>query len=153
MSEVLDRSGVSYERLPHAHTESAVAEANALGLPPGEVAKTLVVKTESGNLRAVVPASGRIDLKKLRAIVGGSKKKLHLLSEDELADAYGEFELGAVPPFGGPEGDRVIVDRRVAELESVVLEAGSHDESVRLKTADLIGLTKADVADVCQDER
>jgi prolyl-tRNA editing enzyme YbaK/EbsC (Cys-tRNA(Pro) deacylase) len=151
MSEVLDRSGVSYERLPHSHTESAVDEAEALGLPPDEVAKTVVVKTASGNLRAVVPASCRIDLRKLRAIVGGSKKTLHLLSEDELAEAYGEFELGAVPPFGGPEGDRVIVDRRVAELESVVIEAGSHDESVRLKTGDLVGLTKADIADVCVD--
>ena len=151
MSEVLDRSGVSYERLPHAHTESAVAEAEALGLRPDEVAKTLVVKTDAGNVRAVVPASCRTDLKKLRAIVGSSKKKLHLLSEDELADAYGQFELGAVPPFGGPEGDRVIIDRRVADLEWVVLEAGSHDESVRLKTADLVGLTKAEVADICQD--
>ena len=151
VSEVLDRSGVSYERLPHAHTESAAAEADALGMALDEVAKTLVVQTAEGNLRAVVPASCRIDLRKVRAVVGGSKKKLHLLSEEALADAYGEFELGAVPPFGGPEGDRVIVDRRVAELESVVLEAGSHDESVRLKTSDLVGLTKADVADICQD--
>lgn len=151
VSEVLDRSGVSYERLPHAHTESALAEADALGLAPEEVAKTLVLTTASGNVRAVVPASSRIDLRKLRAVVGGSKKKLHLLSEEALADGYGEFDLGAVPPFGGPESDRVIVDRRVAERESVVLEAGSHDESLRMKTADLVGLTKADVADICKD--
>ncbi len=150
VSEVLDRSGVPYERLPHAHTESAVAEAEALGLAPDEVAKTLVVETAAGNVRAVVPASCRIDLRKLREVVGGSKKTLHLLSEEALAEAYGEFELGAVPPFGGPGGDRVIVDRRVAERESVVLEAGSHVESVRLATADLVALTKADVADICR---
>jgi Ala-tRNA(Pro) deacylase len=152
MSDVLDRSGVSYERLPHAHTESALAEAEALGVAPEDVAKTLIVKTAAGNVRAVVPASRRLDLRKLRELVGGSKKQLHLLSEDELNETYGDFELGAAPPFGGPEGDRVVVDRRVAGRESVVLEAGSHDESVRMKAADLIGLTKAEVADICLDE-
>jgi prolyl-tRNA editing enzyme YbaK/EbsC (Cys-tRNA(Pro) deacylase) len=35
------------------------------------------------------------------------------------------FELGAVPPFGGPAGDRTVVDRRLAEQESVLIEAGS----------------------------
>ncbi|MEX0675010.1 MAG: YbaK/EbsC family protein [Gaiellaceae bacterium] len=152
MTEMLDRSGVPYERLPHVHTESAVAEAEALGVSPGDVAKTLIIKTASGNVRAVLPASRRIDLRKLRELVGGGKKKLHLLSEDELREAYGDFELGAAPPFGGPEGDRVIVDSRVAGRESVVLEAGSHDESVRMKAADLVALTQAEVADICQDE-
>jgi Ala-tRNA(Pro) deacylase len=109
------------------------------------------LRTAARNVRAVIPASCRIDLGKLHRLVGGSKKELQFLSEEELGAAYGEFELGAVPPFGGPEGDRVIVDGRLAELESVVLEAGSHDESVRLATADLIALTKADVADICRD--
>jgi prolyl-tRNA editing enzyme YbaK/EbsC (Cys-tRNA(Pro) deacylase) len=151
VGEILDRSGISYERLPHPHTESAAAEAQALGLTPGQIAKTLVLRTAARNVRAVIPASCRIDLGKLHRLVGGSKKELQFLSEEELGAAYGEFELGAVPPFGGPEGDRVIVDGRLAELESVVLEAGSHDESVRLATADLIALTKADVADICRD--
>jgi prolyl-tRNA editing enzyme YbaK/EbsC (Cys-tRNA(Pro) deacylase) len=39
----------------------------------------------------------------------------------------------------------------LADRESVVLEAGSHDESVRLRTADLIGLAKAEVADIAQE--
>jgi Ala-tRNA(Pro) deacylase len=146
----LDEAGISYELLPHTHTETALAEAEALGLPPDEVAKTLVVKTAEGYVRAVLPAAARIDLGKLRALVGGSKKKLHLASEDELAREYREFELGAVPPFGGAH-DRVVVDRRVAERESVVVEAGTHDESVRLATADLLGLTKAEVADIAED--
>jgi Ala-tRNA(Pro) deacylase len=87
----------------------------------------------------------------VRKLVGGSKKKIHLLSEDDLATEYPEFELGAVPPFGGERDDPVILDRSLADQESVVLEAGSHDESVRLKTADLIAVTKAQVADIVAD--
>jgi len=59
------------------------------------------------------------------------------------------FELGAVPPFGGPTGDRAVLDRRLAARESVVLEAGSHERSVRLRTRDLIRLADAPIADIC----
>ena len=61
-----------------------------------------------------------------------------------------DFELGAVPPFGGRE-DWVIVDERLAARDSVVLEAGSHDRSVRLKVADLVRLTSAQIADITRE--
>ena len=41
-------AGVSYELLPDAQTESALAEAQALGVSPDDVAKTLIVKTPEG---------------------------------------------------------------------------------------------------------
>ena len=42
-----------------------------------------------------------------------------------------------------------MIDRRLAERDSVILEAGSHEESVRLATADLLRVTEAEVADIC----
>jgi prolyl-tRNA editing enzyme YbaK/EbsC (Cys-tRNA(Pro) deacylase) len=48
-------------------------------------------------------------------------------------------------------GDRVLVDSGLAERESVVLEAGTHEQSLRLRTADLVALCEADVADLVQD--
>jgi Ala-tRNA(Pro) deacylase len=146
---ILDEAGVEYELLPHPRTETAVAEAEALGLNTGEVAKTLVISTPGGYVRAVLPASERIDLHKLREQVEGGKR-IHLATEEDLERDYPGFELGAVPPFGG-SSDRVLVDSRLAERESVVLEAGSHEQSVRMRTADLLRLTKAEVADLAQD--
>jgi Ala-tRNA(Pro) deacylase len=148
----LDAAGVSYDVLPHAHTERAADEARALGLLPDEVGKTLVLTVPDGHVRAVIPASERIDLRKVREILGVGKKKVHLASEEDLARDYPEFDLGAVPPFGGTSRDRVLVDRRVAERESVVLEAGSHDESIRLRTDDLVRLSGAQVVDICSEE-
>jgi Ala-tRNA(Pro) deacylase len=147
VTRFLDEAGVDFDVLEHAHTERAADEAAALGVAPEEVAKTLVLATSEGNVRAVLPASERIELHKVADLVGASGKSVHLLSEDDLARDYPEFELGAVPPFGGRD-DGVIVDRRLAGRDSVVLEAGSHERSVRLKTADLIRLTAAQVADV-----
>jgi Ala-tRNA(Pro) deacylase len=151
VTRLLEESGVDFDVLEHAHTERAADEAAALGIGPEEVAKTLVLVAPEENVRAVLAASERIDLHKVAAVVGIGGKKVHLASEDELARSYPDFELGAVPPLGGRE-DRVIVDERLAGRDSVVLEAGSHDRSVRLKTADLVRLTRAQVADICREE-
>ena len=149
LTEALDRAGTAYEILDHKPTDRAADEAAALGLRPTEVAKTIVVTAGEGNLRVLLPASERIDMHKLRDLLEAGKE-LHLLSEDALRRDYPEFELGAVPPMGGRE-DAVVVDSRVAALDQVVLEAGTHDRSVRVAAADVISLTKARIADICAD--
>lgn len=151
LKSALDGAGVEYEVLEHAPTQTAVAEADALGLSPDDVAKTLIVATPGGPIRAVVPASCRIDLRKLADFRGAARKNVELASESDLARDYPEFELGAVPPLGGDRVDDVVVDRRLAEREAVVVEAGTHAQSVRLKPSDLVRAANATVADICQD--
>jgi Ala-tRNA(Pro) deacylase len=148
----LDEAGIDFEVLEHKHTERAVDEATALGAAPEQVAKTLVLTTPRGNVRAVLPASARVDLRKVGGLLGVSGKKVRLASEDDLSREYEEFELGAVPPFGG-KADQVILDRSLAERDSVVLEAGSHERSVRMKAADLVRLTGARVDDISRQDR
>ena len=151
LTKVLDDAGAQYELLHHGHTERAAEEAEALGLAPAEVAKTLIARMPEGRLRALVPASERIDMRKLRDAVGGSKDDVQLATEAEMAQDYPEFALGAVPPLGGTRSDPVIVDRRLAEHEWVVFEAGTHDDSVRIRTKDLLRIAEAQTADLCQD--
>jgi Ala-tRNA(Pro) deacylase len=151
VTSFLDEAGVDFDVLEHAHTERAEDEAKALGVAPEEVAKTLVLATPGGNVRAVLPASERLDLHKVGELLEVPYKQVHLASEEDLARDYADFELGAVPPFGGQK-DQVIVDSRLTERDSVVLEAGTHEQSVRLKAADLLRLTKARVADIAQEE-
>jgi Ala-tRNA(Pro) deacylase len=151
LTSVLDEAGVKYELLPHAHTESALAEAQSLGVSADEVAKTLIVKLPEGYLRTVLPASARVDLRKVRELQGGGRHKVHLATEEDLRRDYPEFELGAVPPIGG-RSDPVIVDSRIAARRDVVLEAGSHDESLRISAADLVIITRAAVTDISAEE-
>jgi Ala-tRNA(Pro) deacylase len=152
LTSVLEAAGIDHDVLDHAHTERAVDEAKSLGVAAEEVAKTLVLSAPSGNLRAVLPASERIDLGKVADLIEAAHKEVHLATEDDMKRDYPDFELGAVPPFGGKEGDRVIIDVRLAERDSIVLEAGSHERSVRLKSVDLVRLTQAQVADICKIE-
>jgi Ala-tRNA(Pro) deacylase len=147
LTQALDMAGIAYELLEHAPTDRASDEATALGISPGEVAKTIVVTAGEGNVRVLLPASERLDMHKLRDLLEAGKE-LHLLTEAALNEDYPDFELGAVPPLGGRD-DAVIVDRRLAELDQVVFEAGSHDRSVRVSAPDLISATGARIADVC----
>lgn len=151
LTAVLDEAGVEYELMPHAHTETAADEADALGLSEDDVAKTIVLTTPDGYVRAVLPASCRVDSHKLRDLFGAGKHAVHLASEADLARDYPDFDLGAVPPVGGNRKDRVIVDTRVAGRESIVLEAGSHEQSIRLKPGDLVRAADAQVADICTE--
>lgn len=150
LTRELARSGAGYELIPHRVTETACEEAAVVGVRPEKTAKTVVLVTERGFARAVIPASRRLDLAKARKILGGGKRT-RLAREDELARSYSAFELGAVPPFGGPVGDHVLVDTRIAALDTVVLEAGSHARSLLMRAGDLVSIAGAGVADICVD--
>jgi len=149
LMRILAEQKIEFEPRRHPRTQTALDEAHVLHASADRVGKTLVVYTPEGMVRVVIPASERLCLAKLRDAIG--LDEIRFATEDELALAYPAFELGAVPPFGGPEGDRVVLDRRVSDLETVIVEAGSHSDSLRLAVADLISVTGATVADVVTD--
>ena len=146
--EALRREHVKYELFPHRHTETALAEAEALHVDPHQVVKTLILTTPAGYVRAVLRAVDRLDLDKARAELGS--EDVGLASEVDLVGAYPEFELGAVPPVGGAY-DRVLVDARVFDNTFILLEAGTHGESISLRAGDLQSLADAEVADLAQE--
>ena len=86
--EDLEAEQIEYAVLPHERTMTAKAEAHALGVDPDEVAKTLVLISPSGFVRAVIPASERLDLRKVRELL--EIDELALATEAELAGAYPE---------------------------------------------------------------
>jgi Ala-tRNA(Pro) deacylase len=139
---------VGHRLIPHHSVRTAEEKAHAAGVPVQEVANTVVLLGDRGWVRAVLPVSERLDLGKLcRAL--GEGEHTRLATDLELELAYPMFEDGAIPPFGGPAGDRVILDRRLAERDSVVFEPGSHSESLRMKIEDLVSVSGAEVADIC----
>lgn len=147
MIEHLEHAGIAFELIPHPHTETALAEAKALRVRPEDVAKTIVLSTPEGFVRAVLPASERLDLHKARELLGTGD--VRLATEEVLAGAYPEFELGAVPPLAEASGDRVLIDKRLFESGWIVFEAGTHEQSLRLRTTDLLHLSGGRTADLC----
>jgi Ala-tRNA(Pro) deacylase len=147
VSEYLDREGIPYELVEHERTESAAAEASAAGLPASDVAKTVVLRDEAGVRLAVIPASERLDMHKLREELGS--RGLRLLTEREMANQFDDFEVGAVPPFGPMLHALELVDQRLLDHERVLCSGGDHEHGVLLDPRDLVRAGQARVADIC----
>ena len=55
-----------------------------------------------------------------------------------MREAFPGFELGAIPPLGSLLGIPMYVDPEVLQHETVAFAAGSHTESVKIRTEDLL---------------
>lgn len=148
LSAYLDSADKQWEPLSHSETLSSVDEARALGIDPDEVAKSLVLKGREGYALAVIPGGHRLDMHKVRDATGD--KNTHLASEDDLARDFSDYELGAAPPTPGLLNVRGFVDPTVRSREWIVFAGGTHTDSVRMKTADLIGLSDFTEADLVE---
>ena len=108
----LDREGRHYELIEHEPTFRARDEALASGTEPEHTAKALVLRGAGGLLLAVIPASGRLHLRKLQAAL--DDHSLRMASEAEIERAFPIFEVGSLPPLGSLLGVPVVVDERLA---------------------------------------
>jgi Ala-tRNA(Pro) deacylase len=148
--EYLDGQGIEHELVEHEPTMSAVAEAAATQRPQSQVAKTVVLQDLSGYVLAIIPASERLDLHKLRDLLGASKS-LRLATEEEMARDFPMLEVGAAPPVGPMLPRAEVVDRRLLEHERILCAGGDHRHSLVVDPRDVVRIADAKVADVCVD--
>jgi Ala-tRNA(Pro) deacylase len=149
VTEFLERQGIPYEVVEHERTQTAAAEARAAGLPPANVAKTVVLRDQNGVRLAVLPASHRLDLHKVKDELGS--RDLRLVTEQEMASEFGDFEVGAVPPLGPMLHALELVDRRLLDHDRILCGGGDHEHGVLVDPHDLVRAAQARVADICED--
>jgi Ala-tRNA(Pro) deacylase len=132
VTEHLEQRASTFELLPHRQAYTSTDEARALDIDAGEVLKTLAVRTGSGYVLVVIPASYRLDLHLVRDALGDHQARL--ASEEELARDFAGYQLGALPALGALLGCQVYVDPEVLGHDLVVFAAGTQTESVRSDT-------------------
>ncbi len=142
--------GVAFDVVEHPHTERAAAEAAATGRPAAEVGKTVVLQDGSAYVLAIIPASERLDLHKVRELLGAGSQ-LRLATEAEIGRDFPLVEVGAVPPAGPGLPMAELVDRRLLDRTRILCAGGDHQHSIVLDPRDLVRLTGAKVADICVD--
>ena len=132
------------ERLAASSLEEA---AGILGITPGDIVKSLVVKHKDGSfLFALVPGDRQISWPKLRQLVGVNK--LSLPSADVAFAATG-YERGTITPLGSSSpwpvyADSTITGRRIS------MGAGEHGYSAFVDADALIAALDAVVADITE---
>jgi Cys-tRNA(Pro)/Cys-tRNA(Cys) deacylase len=134
----------SYEHDPR-HESYGLEAAEALGLVPGRVFKTLVVEVDGKLAVGVVPVTVQLDLKALAAALKGKKARMADVAAAERATGY---VAGGISPLGQKKRLPVVVDASALEFGTVFCSAGRRGLEVEIAPGELVRLTGAVVAPI-----
>jgi Cys-tRNA(Pro)/Cys-tRNA(Cys) deacylase len=145
----LARSGVAFTVHPYVHDPAApsygLEAAQALGVPPARVFKTLLAEVDGALTVAVVPVTGQLDLKSLAAACGGKRARMADVADAERSTGY---VVGGISPLGQRRRLPTVVDATALDFATVYVSGGRRGLDVELASADLVSLTAARVAAV-----
>jgi Cys-tRNA(Pro)/Cys-tRNA(Cys) deacylase len=145
----LDQAGVAYRLATYAYDPDAdrvgLQAAEALGAPPSEVLKTLIVLAD-GKPACVVLASDReVGMKRLAAALGAKSAEMAPVAQAERITGY---RVGGVSPFGQKKRLPTVVDAAAAALPEAYVNGGQRGLQLRIAPADLVRYTGATVASI-----
>src|SRR3954454_5053693 len=141
---VLEEMGVAHElREYEVDPDDLTAETVAakVGLPPGQVFKTLVARGDRhGVCFAVVPGNCRLDLKALAKLTGDRKVETAPLKEVQPLTGY---VRGGVTVLGAKKAYPVCADETIELFDVVSVSAGMRGLQILLAPADYLRATGA----------
>jgi Ala-tRNA(Pro) deacylase len=143
LKEFLDSKQIQYIVISHSPAFTAQQVAASAHVKGKELAKTVMVKLDSSLAMAVLPASQKVDLERLREAAGAEQAEL--ASEREFRDRFPDCDLGAMPPFGNLYGLDVYVADTLTDDEEIAFNAGSFTELVRMAYRDFEQLVQPKV--------
>lgn len=136
---LLTTAQIPFSLHPYQHDPRAAAygdeAATALGIDPARIFKTLIAAVDGRLVCAVVPVSGRLDLKALAAAVGG--KRAVMAEPAQAARATG-YVVGGISPLGQRARLPVVIDESVAGFATVYVSAGKRGLQIELAPQDLL---------------
>jgi Cys-tRNA(Pro)/Cys-tRNA(Cys) deacylase len=147
----LREAGIAFREHEYAHDPSApsfgLEAAAALGVDPERVFKTLLAEVDGRIVVAVVPVSGRLDLKALAAAAGGKRAAM---ADPALAQRRTGYVVGGISPIGQKTASPTVVDETAELWDTVFVSGGRRGFDVELAPADLITATSAVLADIAR---
>ncbi len=143
----LTAAGVPFAVHPYSHDPGASSygteAAEALGVDPARVFKTLMVDVDGRPAVGVVPVSGTLDLKAMAAALGGKKAAM---ADPAAAQRRTGYVLGGISPLGQRQPSPTVVDDSALGLASILVSGGRRGLDLELAPQDLIRLTGARTA-------
>jgi osmotically-inducible protein OsmY/prolyl-tRNA editing enzyme YbaK/EbsC (Cys-tRNA(Pro) deacylase) len=127
-----------------AYTAQGVAASEHL--PGHSLAKVVMAVADGALTMLVLPADHRADLIKARTQLAAYD--LRLADEPDFIDRFPDCEPGAMPPFGNLYNLPVYVDKRLTHEPTIVFQAGTHRDTMRITYADFARLVNPAVVDI-----
>jgi Cys-tRNA(Pro)/Cys-tRNA(Cys) deacylase len=143
----LERAGVAFTVHAYDHDPRSASygleAADALGLDPGAVFKTLLAEVDGELVVAVVPVSGQLDLKALASVLGGKRAAM---ADPAVAERTTGYVVGGISPIGQRKRLRTVVDETATTEPAVYVSGGRRGVDLGLDPADLVRVLDAQVA-------
>jgi Cys-tRNA(Pro)/Cys-tRNA(Cys) deacylase len=130
-----------------AVTDFGREAADALGVEPDRVFKTLLADVDGALVVGIVPVTGKLDLKALAAAVGGKKA---VMADAALAERRTGYIVGGISPIGQKTRHDTVLDETAELWDTVFVSGGRRGLDLELAPADLIRATSAVVADIAR---
>lgn len=119
--------------VPDRSSATVELAAQAIGVTPGEIAKTLSLLTKEGPVLVIAEGTARLDNRKYKDTFHTKAKMI----PGEDVEALVGHAPGGVCPFGIKEGIPVYMDESLRKYETVYPAAGDDHSAVRLSVAEL----------------
>ncbi|MEU6095510.1 Cys-tRNA(Pro) deacylase [Streptomyces sp. NPDC047079] len=134
----------SYDHDP-SHPSYGEEAAEAMGVSPDRVFKTLVADVDGTLVVGVVPVAGSLDLKALATAVGGKRATM---ADPALAERTTGYVRGGISPLGQRKRLRTVLDASASSYDTICVSAGRRGLEVELSPKDLAALTEATLAPI-----
>jgi len=145
-TRALRRAGVAFELREYEHDPAAgsyaLEAADALGLDPDEVFKTLVVDRDGTLTACLVPSGAQLDTRAVGKRVA--------LAPPARAEKVTGYVTGGISPFGQRRPLPTLVDETVELLDVVWVSGGRRGLEIGIAPADLIRVLGASVAAIAR---
>ena len=137
LKDYLDSAGVHYDLIEHPYAVTSMHIADEAHVSGEDVVKAVLLNDGDDHVLAVVPATHRVQLGKMRK---NYNRYMSLASEKDISEIFGDCDPGAVLPIGLAYGLDVIFDNSLYEHDDVYFEAGDHTDLVHVSGREFMNL-------------
>lgn len=145
----LRAAGIPFTEHAYAHdlavTDFGREAAEALGVEPDRVFKTLLADVDGRLVVGIVPVTGKLDLKALAAAAGGKRA---VMADPAVAERRTGYVVGGISPIGQKTPHPTIVDETAQLWDTIFVSGGRRGFDLELAPADLVRATNAVLADI-----
>ena len=146
----LEKAGVAFVLHRYDYDPAAasigLAAAQALGVDPAQVFKTLMVLADGKPACAIAPSDGAVSMK---AVAAALKAKSATMMRPNEAERVTGYKVGGISPFGQPRALPVAIDETALLWDAIYINGGGRGLQMLVEGAAAARLLGAAIADIC----
>ena len=130
------------------HDRIGLQAAQAIGVDPGRVLKTLMVEIDGKPACVVLPSDRTLSMKRVAAAFGA---KSALMMDPDKAERLTGYHTGGISPFGQKRRHPTAFEETALAVTEVVLNGGRRGLMLALAPADAVAAAGASIHLLCAD--